>query len=84
MVIDWLILDTTDRRKKNPAVASQRSLSDLEERSQETQNAQKNQRKIEMGWMHFREGAFVQVHAKKGVRTRKDNVLKDSKKTQLD
>lgn len=36
MVIDWLFLDTADGRKKNPAVARQRSLSDLEESSQET------------------------------------------------
>lgn len=94
MVIDWLFLDTADGRKKNPAVASQRSLSDLEESSQETKvimclresikllqrMLRKKQRKIEMGWMHFREGEFVQVRTKKGGGTRKESVLKDSKK----
>nr|XP_020470522.1 uncharacterized protein LOC109968535 [Monopterus albus] len=46
-------------------------------------NAQKNQRKIELGWMHFREGEFVQVRTKKGGGTRKESVPKGSKKQQL-
>ena len=29
-------------------------------------NAKKSQRKIKLGWMHFREGEFVQVCTKKG------------------
>ena len=36
-----------------------------------------------MGWMHFREGTFVQVRTKKGGGTRKETVLKDCKKQKL-
>ena len=36
MAIDWLSLDTADERKTIPVIASQRSLSDLGENSQET------------------------------------------------
>nr|XP_020497099.1 uncharacterized protein LOC109989612 [Labrus bergylta] len=46
-------------------------------------NAQKNQRKIEIGWMHFRERGFVQVRTKKGGGTRKKSVSKESKKENL-
>ena len=53
------------------------------ERTTPPKNAQKNRRKIEMGWMHFREEEFVQVRTKKGGGTRKECVLKDSKKQNL-
>lgn len=46
-------------------------------------NAHKNERKIELGWLHFRQGEFVQVRTKKGGGTRKLSVQKDSKKVVL-
>ncbi|XP_073727925.1 uncharacterized protein [Misgurnus anguillicaudatus] len=46
-------------------------------------NAQKNMQKIEMGWMHFREGKFTQVRTKKGGGTRKISVSKDCRKSEL-
>ncbi|XP_030285511.1 uncharacterized protein LOC115588979 [Sparus aurata] len=57
---------------------------DVSERQHQSQkNAQKNQRKIELRWMHFREGEFVQVRTKIGGGTRKESVTKDSKKQNL-
>lgn len=37
-----------------------------------TRNAQKSQRKIELGWMNYRKVEFVQVRTKKGGGTRKE------------
>ncbi|CAM4735478.1 unnamed protein product [Leuciscus chuanchicus] len=48
-----------------------------------SKNAQKSMRNIEMGWMHFREGKFIQVRTKKGGGTRKICVLKDCTKKDL-
>lgn len=48
-----------------------------------SKNAQKNNRKIELGWLNSREGEFVQVRTKKGGGTRKEIVPKDSKKHNL-
>ncbi|XP_073683553.1 uncharacterized protein [Garra rufa] len=48
-----------------------------------SKNAQKSMRKIEMGWMHFREGKFTQVRTKKGGGTRKICVSKDCRKKDL-
>ncbi|XP_048040617.1 uncharacterized protein LOC125264845 [Megalobrama amblycephala] len=49
----------------------------------EKKNGQKSMRKIEMGWMHFREGKFTQVRTKKGGGTRKISVSKDCRKKDL-
>ncbi|XP_051807109.1 uncharacterized protein LOC127534860 [Acanthochromis polyacanthus] len=46
-------------------------------------NAQKNVRKVEIGWMHFREGKFLQVRTKKGGGTRKISISKNCKKSEL-
>ncbi|XP_062324007.1 uncharacterized protein LOC134025139 [Osmerus eperlanus] len=46
-------------------------------------NAQKNHRKIEIGWMHFREVGFMQVRTKKGGGTRKESVPKSCNKYNL-
>lgn len=46
-------------------------------------NAQKTQRKIEIGWMNFRVGGFLQMRAKQGGGTRKESVPKNSKKQNL-
>lgn len=46
-------------------------------------NAQKNVRKVEIGWMHFHDGKFLQVRTKKGGGTRKISVSKDCKKDEL-
>lgn len=48
-----------------------------------TSNAEKSKRKVELGWLHFREEGFVQVRTKKGGGTRKINVQKDTKKQDL-
>ena len=46
-------------------------------------NAQKNVRKVELGWLHFRDGKFLQVRTKKGGGTRKVSVSKNCRKTEL-
>lgn len=48
-----------------------------------SRNARKNERKIELGWLHLREGELVQVRTKKGGGTRKLSVQKDYKKADL-
>ena len=47
------------------------------------QNAQKKERKIEIGWLNFRDGKFLQMRAKKGGGTRKISVSKNCCKDQL-
>lgn len=48
-----------------------------------SKNAQKSVQKIEVGWMHVREGKFTQVRTKKGGGTRKICVSKDCRKKDL-
>lgn len=48
-----------------------------------SKNSQKSTRKIEMGWMHFREGKFTQVRTKKGGGTRRISVSKNWRKKDL-
>ncbi|XP_041938181.1 uncharacterized protein LOC121699809 [Alosa sapidissima] len=48
-----------------------------------SRNAQKSERKIEMGWLIFRKEQFFQVRAKKGGGTRKICVFKDCRKDEL-
>ncbi|KAG9273844.1 hypothetical protein AMEX_G10611 [Astyanax mexicanus] len=55
----------------------------VSEREPSARNAQKNVRKVEIGWMHFREGKFLQVRTKKGGGTRKISVSKDCTKSEL-
>ncbi|XP_035988972.1 uncharacterized protein LOC110368217 isoform X1 [Fundulus heteroclitus] len=46
-------------------------------------NAQKNVRKVELGWLNFRDGKYSQVRTKKGGGTRKVAVSKDCRKNEL-
>ncbi|XP_062399900.1 uncharacterized protein LOC134089473 [Sardina pilchardus] len=48
-----------------------------------SRNAKKTERKIEIGWLNFREERFLQVRAKKGGGTRKICVSKDCRKDEL-
>ncbi|XP_048010925.1 uncharacterized protein LOC125244747 isoform X2 [Megalobrama amblycephala] len=48
-----------------------------------SKNALKSMRKIEIGWMHFREGKFTQVRSKRGGGTRKVTVSKDWRKKDI-
>lgn len=48
-----------------------------------SKNALKSMRKIEIGWMHFREGKFTQVRSKKGGGTKKVTVSKECRKKDL-